>query len=61
MPKVINSFYCRFENKNYKKGQEYTGTRTDLKVYLEAEKPKKKKATPKKENKNGSKAKIEKK
>ncbi len=33
--KVKNAFFCRFEKKNYKVGDEYTGDRKDLALYLE--------------------------
>lgn len=55
--KVVNSFYCRIEKKSYKVGDTYTGDRKDL-YPLYVEKPKRK---PKKENKKGPKAKLEKK
>jgi hypothetical protein len=55
MPKVINHFYCLQEKKTYTVGSDYTGTRKDLKIYLDDT------YKPKKENKNGSKVKLEKK
>ncbi|MDB4299772.1 hypothetical protein N9928_01840 [bacterium] len=42
--KVIKGFFCIKESKNYKKGDVYTGSRTDLNDYLEV-KPIKKRAT----------------
>jgi hypothetical protein len=38
MAKVIKDFYCTQEKKTYKKGDEYTGKRTDLQHVLEAQK-----------------------
>ena len=56
--KVVNAFYCRFEKKSYKVGDTYNGDRSKELYPIYLEKPKR---APKKENKKGPKAKIEKK
>jgi len=56
MAKVLKDFYCIKEKKSYKKGEQYTGKRTDI-DHLLLKKATKKQETAQKKNWSASKKK----